>query len=136
MSPGSRVACFADAWRAARQTACPGAGPKNDEKDGGDQVAKGEPLPADFHLVGTWSGQAARGGTVALTLTKDERFTWKYTSGSETKSFKGDYVIAGGRILLEDLDVGGVVLKIIPEGADAFVLRAEGGSGVRFERVK
>ena len=106
----------------------------------GDAVAKALPLPDSFQAVGRWTGKPAKGGEVVFTLEADEKFTWKYTSASESKNFAGDYTLVDNRILLEDLDVGGLVLRIHPEGADAFTVRAEGKSkddpGIRFERAK
>ena len=108
---------------------------------GGDvETAAATELPDSFKPVGTWSGEPAKGGKVVFVLTEDEKFTWKYSSEEENKSFAGDYTLVDNRMLLEDLNVGGLVVRIHPEGADAFILRAEGkpkdDPGVRFERVK
>ncbi len=105
-----------------------------------DEVAKDEPLPDTFQPVGTWTGKPKQGGEVVFILTSDEKFTWRYTVDTATKEFEGNYTLVDDRILLEDLDIGGLVLRIHPDGANAFVLTAEDRPeeepGVRFERVK
>ena len=106
----------------------------------GEEVAEAQQLPDSFQPVGTWTGKPAKGGEVVFILKADETFTWKYSSASETKSFAGDYTLVDNRILLEDLDVGGLVLRIHAEGTDAFTVRAEGRSkeeqGIRFARME
>ncbi len=113
--------------------------PDRGEDEGEVETAAATELPDSFKPVGTWNGKPAKGGEVVFVLSEDEKFTWKYSSEEENKSFAGNYTLVDNRLLLEDLKVGGLVVRIDPDGADAFVLRAEGkpkDAGIRFERVK
>ena len=96
-------------------------------------------LPEGFIPVGTWKAKPAEGGEIVLVLTAEKKFTWNMVRPGTSADFAGSYLFQKSRLMLEDSDEGGLIVRITPDGKDGFVLKPEGkeeGPGLRFEREK
>jgi tetratricopeptide (TPR) repeat protein len=89
-----------------------------------------EPEPkrtAPGDIVGNWNASAKGGGTVELSLSKDNRFTWKLTRPNKSQAFDGKYELAGTTLVLEYSNGGSMVGRVNAEGTDKFSFKMVGG---------
>jgi tetratricopeptide (TPR) repeat protein len=81
--------------------------------------------PSD--VVGNWKAPATGGGTVELSLGKDDRFTWKVARPNKSQSFDGKYELSGTTLVLEYNNGGTMVGRVNAEGPDRFSFKMVGG---------
>jgi tetratricopeptide (TPR) repeat protein len=81
--------------------------------------------PSD--VVGNWKAPAMGGGTVDLSLGKDDRFTWKIARPNKAQSFDGKYDLSGTTLVLEYSNGGTMVGRVNAEGQDRFSFKMVGG---------
>jgi tetratricopeptide (TPR) repeat protein len=94
--------------------------------------------PSD--IVGNWKAPAEGGGTVELSLEKDDRFTWKVARPNKSQKFDGKYELSGTTLVLNYDNGGTMVARLNAEGKDRFSFKMVGGPsrdpGLTFEELK
>jgi Tfp pilus assembly protein PilF len=78
-------------------------------------------------IVGNWKAPATGGGTVELSLGKDDRFTWNVARPNKAQSFSGKYELSGTTLVLEYSNGGTMVGRVNAEGQDRFSFKMVGG---------
>lgn len=105
-----------------------------------DEPARPAVKPIDkAALVGAWKSTRADGAKFALTLTKDEQFTWSFTpQDRQAQEFGGTYSVEGDVLALERKGGGTLVATIDPNGDDKFNFKLVGApeddQGIDFRR--
>jgi protein involved in temperature-dependent protein secretion len=86
----------------------------------GDTASGGKPIdPAT--LVGTWGAARDDGSQFALSLTNDEKFTWKFSpKGQKPQEMTGKYTVDGQMLALESADGGSLVATVTPGAGKTF----------------
>ncbi|MFO1023069.1 MAG: hypothetical protein U0903_20615 [Planctomycetales bacterium] len=71
-------------------------------------------------LYGDWKAQA-KSGDFALTLKKDDSFSWKFTQNGKPQEVKGAYVVRGNNLVMQP-DSGGVMISTITLNDDGTLI--------------
>lgn len=71
-------------------------------------------------LVGDWKVEQPDGSTVALSLTADSKYTWKYTRQGKTQDHKGTYTLADNLLILKEGDTPMMVGQVALVGDKGF----------------
>jgi tetratricopeptide (TPR) repeat protein len=75
-------------------------------------------------LVGDWKATRVDGATIALSLTKDGKYTWKFGQKGKTQEFTGPYSVADNLLILKKGDTPVMVGQVsgLPNGQFNFKL--------------
>jgi tetratricopeptide (TPR) repeat protein len=79
------------------------------------------------NVVGNWNAPATGGRTVELSLSNDDRFTWKVARPNKPQAFEGKYELSGTTLVLEYSNGGTMVGRVNAEGTDKFSFKMVGG---------
>ena len=105
--------------------------PDSELKPADSDVKPGDTKPAQpidqSKLIGNWTASRDDGSTFALTLTKDRKFTWKFTLNKKTQEYKGPYELADNVLILKQNDSPAMVFDLKPVGTDSFNFKLAGG---------
>jgi len=66
--------------------------------------------------------------TVELSMSADDRFTWKHAHPDRSQTFEGKYEVAGKTIVLSYSNGGTMVATIDAKGKDQFSFKMLGGA--------
>jgi hypothetical protein len=112
----------------------------------GDKAAVPPPAPAKpatpvtaDSLIGSWTATRPDGGSIALSLTKDAKFSWKYTEpAGKSQAFDGTYTVADGLLILNQNNTPAMVGQVAQLPDKSFNFKMAGGSpddpGLTFKR--
>lgn len=96
----------------------------SDVKPGDTKPSK----PLDLgKLVGNWTASRDDGSAFALSLTKDNKFKWKFTLNKKTQEFSGPYEVADNVVILKQNDSPAMVFEVTPVGANSLNFKLAGG---------
>ena len=75
-------------------------------------------------LVGDWKATRADGATIALSLTKDGQYTWKFDQQGKAQEFSGPYTVADNLLILKKGDTPVMIgqVSLLPNGQFNFKL--------------
>jgi tetratricopeptide (TPR) repeat protein len=79
-------------------------------------------------LIGKWKALTLGGATVELSMSADDRFTWKHAHPDRSQTFEGKYEVAGKTIVLSYSNGGTMVATIDAKGKDQFSFKMLGGA--------
>lgn len=71
-------------------------------------------------LVGDWKVEQPDGATVALSLTADSKYTWKYTRQGKTQTHSGTYTLTDNLLILKEGDTPMMVGQVASVGDKGF----------------
>ncbi len=95
------------------------------------EVKPGDTKPAQpvdpAKLVGSWTAQRDDGSAFSLKMTKDKKFTWKFTQNKKTQEYSGPYELADNVLILKQNNSPAMVFEVTPTGADSFQFKLAGG---------
>lgn len=84
-----------------------------------------EEAEAPKSVVGNWKASSGE-GSVQLALKEDGGFTWKFTQGTKSQEFGGNYQLAGSTLVLE-YDNGNTMVGKVAAAQNGFHFRIVGG---------
>lgn len=90
-------------------------------------------------LAGSWTATRPDGGSIALALSKDAKYSWKYTQpGGKSQSFDGNYTVADGLLILNQNNTPAMIGQVAQLPGNSFSFKMAGGSpddpGLTFKR--
>ena len=97
------------------------------------------PKPVDAAgIVGNWKATRPDGSSIALSLTKDNKYTWKYTAGGKTQDFAGAYTLADSVLILKQNEQPMLVGELTQPAANQMNFKLAGGdqadTGLTFKK--
>ena len=113
------------------------AEPKTAPADDSNETQAADQPQTD--LVGSWKAVEGE-GTVTLEIGEDFTFQWKaMTKGQTTVELKGDLVVQGAMMILNNPEQGNLTGRVTSGGANQFIFAPTGApadyQGLKFERV-
>jgi hypothetical protein len=91
-------------------------------------AAAATPVPAKpvaaAALVGDWKARRADGATIALSLTANGQYAWKFIQQDKLQKFTGPYAVADNLLILKQNDTPVMVGQVclLPDGRFSFKL--------------
>ena len=79
-------------------------------------------------LVGNWTASRDDGSAFSLSLSKDNKFTWKFTLNKKTQEYSGPYEVADNLLILKQNNSPAMVFELTPMGANSYSFKLAGGS--------
>ncbi|MDB5337702.1 MAG: hypothetical protein JWN70_3321 [Planctomycetaceae bacterium] len=105
--------------------------PDSEVKPADSDVKPGDTKPAKpldlAKLVGNWTASRDDGSAFALSLTKDNKFKWKFTLNKKTQEYSGPYEVADNILILKQNDSPAMVFEVTPMGANSMNFKLAGG---------
>lgn len=90
--------------------------------------ATAKPTPLSLEkLVGNWTASRNDGSTFVLNMTRDEKFTWKFTLNKKTQEFQGPFEVADNVLILKQKNSPAMVFELTPVNANSFNFKLAGG---------
>jgi Tetratricopeptide repeat len=115
--------------------------PPSDQAPTGPELA--EPAlpttPVESSMVlGSWKSSRSDGSKFELSLTKDNKFSWKYSQDGKDQQLKGTYTLANNYLILSATNQNALVGQVAMEPGDKLKFKLAGGApsdpGLTFTR--
>jgi len=79
-------------------------------------------------VIGEWKSSRDDGSQFELTLTKDNKFTWKFTQADKVQNLSGTYTLANNYLILSASDQNALVGQVAIEPGNKLKFKLAGGS--------
>jgi hypothetical protein len=87
------------------------------------------PKPVDASsIVGDWKASRSDGSSFALSLSKDQKYSWKYSQKGKSQEFSGAYTLADNVLILKQNDQPTMVGEVELASANELRFKLAGGS--------
>jgi tetratricopeptide (TPR) repeat protein len=87
--------------------------------------APAKPMTA-ASLTGSWKSTRPDGSSIALTITADGKYTWKYVQKAKTQEFSGPYTVADNLLILKQNETPMMVGQVTSLGENSFNFKLPG----------
>ena len=101
-------------------------GPGQETPKPSEPAAPPKPVDASS-IVGDWKTSRPDGASIALKLSKDNKYTWQYTAGGKTEEFAGAYTLADNILILKQNDQPMMVGQLTLLAANQMNFKLPGG---------
>ena len=78
--------------------------------------------------MGDWKATRADGANIALSLTKDGQYTWKYGQAGKEQQFDGPYTVADNLLILKKGETPVMIGQVSLLPNDQFNFKLPGGN--------
>jgi tetratricopeptide (TPR) repeat protein len=91
----------------------------SDDASSSEQTPTKSAVPATLaNVTGNWKASRRDGATFALTLTKDNKFTWRFAQKDHKQEFGGTFTLADNYLILKASQQNTLIGQVSMEGAN------------------